>query len=56
MIKKLRIKFVWIVMVIAMLMVGGILGVVIHFTDTSMEMQSISMMRTIAAADRKSVV
>ena len=50
MIKKLRIKFVWIVMVIAMLMVGGILGVVIHFTDTSMEMQSISMMRTIAAA------
>ena len=29
MIKKLRIKFVCIVMVIAMLMVGGILGVVI---------------------------
>ena len=43
-------KFVCIVMVIAMLMVGGILGVVIHFTDTSMEMQSISMMRTIASA------
>ena len=50
MIRKLRIKFVCIVMAIAMLMVGGILGVVIHFTGTSMEMQSISMMRTIAAA------
>ena len=48
MIRKLRIKFVCIVMAIAMLMVGGILGVVIHFTGTSMEMQSISMMRTIA--------
>ena len=50
MIRKLRIKFVCIVMAIAMLMVGGILGVVIHFTGTSMEMQSISMMRTIATA------
>ena len=50
MIKKLRMKFVCIVMAIAMLMVGGILGVVIHFTGTSMEMQSISMMRTIATA------
>ena len=49
MIKKLRVKFVCIVMAIAMLMVGGILGVVIHFTGTTMEMQSVSMMRTIAA-------
>ncbi len=37
-------------MAIAMLMVGGILGVVIHFTATSMETQSVSMMRTIASA------
>ena len=49
MIKQLRIKFICIVMAIAMLMVGGILGVVIHFTAKSMEMQSISMMRAIAA-------
>ena len=49
MIKKLRIKFVCIVMAIAMLMVGSILGVVIYFTDVNMEMQSISMMRTLAA-------
>lgn len=49
MIKKLRIKFVCIVMTITMLMVGGILGVVIHFTGTNMQMQSISMMRAIAA-------
>ena len=50
MIRKLRIKFICIVMIIAMLMVGGILGVVIHFTGTSMEMQSVSMMRAIAAS------
>ncbi|MBR4290085.1 MAG: HAMP domain-containing histidine kinase [Oscillospiraceae bacterium] len=37
-------------MAIAMLMVGGILGVVIHFTGASMEMQSVSMMRTIASS------
>ena len=49
MIKKLRIKFVCIVMAITMTMVGGILGVVIHFTGTTMEMQSVSMMRSIAA-------
>lgn len=49
MIRKLRIKFVCVIMVILMLMLGGILGVVIHFTGQSMEMQSISMMRTIAA-------
>ena len=47
MIRKLRIKFVCIVMAIAMLMVGGILGVVIHFAGVNMQMQSISMMRTI---------
>ena len=50
MIKKLRMKFVSIVMAIAMLMVGGILGVVIYFTGINMEMQSISMMRTIASS------
>ena len=50
MIKKLRMKFVCIVMTIAMLMVGGILGVVIHFTGTNMETQSVSMMRAIAAS------
>ena len=49
MIKKLRVKFICIVMAIVMLMVGGILGVVIYFTGTSMEMQSLSMMRTIAS-------
>ena len=50
MIKKLRIKFVCIVMAIAMLMVGGILGVVIHFTATNMEMQSVNMMRAISTS------
>lgn len=50
MIKKLRIKFVCIVMTIVMLMVGCILGVVIHFTKSNMQMQSINMMRAIAAA------
>ena len=49
MIKKLRIKFICIIMTIAMLMVGGILGVVLYFVGNNMEMQNISMMRTIAA-------
>lgn len=48
MIKKLRIKFVCVIMAIVMILLGTILGVVIHFTGQSMEMQSISMMRTIA--------
>lgn len=48
MIRKLRIKFVCVIMVIVMLMMGCILGVVIHFTGQSMEDQSISMMRRIA--------
>ena len=50
MIKKLRIKFICIVMGIAALMVGSILGLAYHFTGRIMEMQSISMMRTISAA------
>ena len=50
MIRKLRIKFVLVIMAIVMVLLGGILGVVIHFTGESMEMQSISMMRTIAAS------
>lgn len=50
MIRKLRIKFVCVIMGIVMLMLAMILGVVIHFTGENMEMQSISMMRTIAAA------
>jgi hypothetical protein len=35
-------------MVIVMVLLGCILGVVIHFTAQNMQMQSISMMRTIA--------
>ena len=50
MIKKLRLKFVCVIMVIVMFMLGIILGVVIHFTGQNMQMQSVNMMRTIAAA------
>lgn len=50
MIKKLRIKFVCTVMSIAMLLVGGILGVVVHFTAQNMQMQSVSMMRSVAGS------
>lgn len=50
MIKKLRIKFVCVIMSIIMLMLGIILGIVIHFTAQSMQNQSISMMRSIAAS------
>ena len=50
MIKKLRIKFILVIMAIVMVLMGCILGVVIHFTGQSMELQSISMMRTIATS------
>ena len=50
MIKKLRIKFICVIMAIVMMLLGCILGVVIHFTGQNMQMQSISMMRTIATA------
>ena len=48
MIKQLRVKFICVVMAIVMLMLGVILGVVVHFTGSVMEMQSVSMMRAIA--------
>ena len=48
MIRKLRIKFICVIMAIVMVLVGGILGVVIRFTGRSMEMQSINMMHRIA--------
>ncbi len=48
MIKKLRIKFICVIMTVAAVMLGGILGTVIHFTARSMEMESVSMMRSIA--------
>ena len=48
MIRKLRIKFICVIMTIVMVLLGSILGVVIHFTAQSMEMQSINMMRGIA--------
>ena len=50
MIRKLRMKFVCVIMGIVMLMLAMILGVVIHFTGQNMEMQSINMMRAIATA------
>ena len=49
MIKKLRTKFICVIMAIVMVLLGAILGVVIHFTAENMKTQSISMMRTIAA-------
>ena len=50
MIKKLRIKFICVIMSIVMVLMGGILGMVIRFTSRSMEMQSINMMHRIASA------
>ena len=50
MIKKLRIKFICVIMSIVMVLMGGILGVVIHFTGRSMEVQSINMMHRIASS------
>ena len=50
MIRKLRIKFICVIMSITMVLLGSILGVVIHFTGQSMELQSVNMMRAIATS------
>ena len=50
MIRKLRIKFICVIMSITMVLLGSILGIVIHFTGRNMEMQSVNMMRAIASA------
>lgn len=50
MIKKLRLKFVCVIMVLAALLLGVILGVVLHFSATTMEMQSLNLLRSIASA------
>ena len=50
MIRKLRIKFICVIMSIVMVLLGSILGVVIHFTARSMEQESIAMMRTAATS------
>ena len=50
MIKKLRIKFICVIMTITMVLLGGILGVMTYATGQNMERQSIRMMRTIAAS------
>ena len=49
MIKRLRIKFVCVIMAIVILLLGAILGVVIHFTAENMETQTLFMMRAISA-------
>ncbi|MBR3949946.1 MAG: HAMP domain-containing histidine kinase [Oscillospiraceae bacterium] len=50
MIRKLRIKFICVIMAIVMVLLGTILGTVVFFTRQSMQTQSISMMRAIAAS------
>lgn len=49
MLKKLHIRFICITMTIATVMLGVILGMVIHFTGKSLEEQSIQMMRAVSA-------
>lgn len=50
MIRHLRLRFICVIMVIVPLMLVVIFGIVINMTSSSMEMQSISMMQTIAAS------
>ncbi len=53
MIRKLRIKFVCINMLFALLMLVTILGLVFYFTKTNLEEDSIAMMQDIAASPMK---
>ena len=49
MLKKLRIKFICINMALVTVMLCVILGLILHFSGKSMQMQSIQMLQTIAA-------
>lgn len=53
MLKQLRIKFVCITMLIITLMIGIIMGLVIHFTGESIEARSIQLMRTVALSPQQ---
>ena len=48
MLKKLRIKFICMLMVVITIMLCFIFGLVIHFTRLAMESQSIQVMHSIA--------
>ena len=53
MIRRLRLKFICVNMLIVTVMMGVILGLVYHFTQTGLETQSVSMLQSIAADARK---
>ena len=46
MIKRLRIKFVCVIMAVAVLMLGIIFGMVLHFSRSSAERESVRMMQS----------
>ena len=48
MLKRLRIKFICINMAIVTVMLGIVFGLVLHFTKSSLESESIRMMQAIA--------
>lgn len=50
MIKKLRMKFIAIIMALMTMMLCVVFGMIYHFTGRSLEAESINMMRSIAAA------
>ena len=49
MLKRLRLKFVGVILVIVMAMLCVIFGLVYHFTSQSLEAESIQMMEEVAA-------
>ena len=49
MIRRLRLKFICVNMLIVTVMMGAIFGLVYHFTQTGLETQSVSMLQSIAA-------
>lgn len=49
MIRKLRLEFVAVIMVLVLVMLGIIFGLVLHFTQLDLERESVSMMQSIAS-------
>lgn len=55
MLKRLKIKFVIVIMTIVTILFGAIFGLVMHLTKQNIERESIQMMRTHALRPQQSV-
>ena len=49
MIRKLRLKFIAVIMALVLVLLGVIFGLIVHFTRLDLERESVTMMQNIAS-------